>query len=72
MTGLLRRIRGIIGTGLTWAVGWTGLFGLIGAVFGAYSVPRLALVGGFTGLVAGGAFAAILHHVGRSSGRACR
>ena len=26
MKGFLRRLRGIIGTGLTWAVGWIGLF----------------------------------------------
>jgi hypothetical protein len=58
--GLLRRLRGIIGTALTWAAGWAGFFGVVGLVFGANSVPRLALVGAFTGLVAGGAFAVIL------------
>jgi hypothetical protein len=60
MKKFLRRLRGIIGTGLTWALGWAGIFGVAGAIFGAYSVPRLALVGGFTGLIAGGAFAVIL------------
>ena len=60
MKGFLRRFRGIIGTGLTWALGWAGIFAVVGLVFGAYSVPRLALVGGFVGLAAGGAFAVIL------------
>ena len=60
MKQFLRRLRGIIGTGITWAIGWAGIFGVVGAIFGAYSVPRLALVGGFTGLIAGGAFAVIL------------
>jgi hypothetical protein len=27
MRGFLRRLRGIVGTGLTWAVGWAGLWG---------------------------------------------
>jgi hypothetical protein len=66
MKQFLRRLRGIIGTGLTWAVGWAGLFGVVGAIFGAYSVPRLALVGGFTGLIAGGAFAVVLSITERS------
>jgi hypothetical protein len=60
MKGFLRRLRGIIGTGLTWAVGWAGIFGVLGLIFGAGSVPRVALLGAFTGLIAGGAFAVIL------------
>ena len=60
MRGLLRRLRGIIGTGLTWAVGWAGIFAVAGVIFGAGSVPGVAVVFGFTGLVAGGAFAVIL------------
>ena len=65
MRGFLKRLRGIIGTGLTWAVGFAGIFAVVGFIFGAYSVPRLALVGGFVGLVAGGAFAVILSIVER-------
>jgi len=60
MKGLLRRLRGIIGTGLTWAVGWAGIFSVLGVIFGAGSVPGVAVVFGFTGLVAGSAFAVIL------------
>jgi hypothetical protein len=29
MKKFLRRLRGIIGTGLTWAVGWAGLWGIV-------------------------------------------
>jgi hypothetical protein len=60
MKGFLRRLRGVIGTGLTWALGWAGFFGVLGVIFGAYSVPRLALVGGFMGFIAGSAFGVIL------------
>ena len=60
MKAFLKRLRGIIGTGLTWALGWAGLFGVAGAIFGAYSIPRLAFIGGFMGLIVGGAFAVIL------------
>jgi multisubunit Na+/H+ antiporter MnhB subunit len=60
MKGLLRRLRGIIGMGVTWAVGLAGLFTLAGLVFGGTFVPGLAFTGGFVGLVAGGAFAVIL------------
>jgi hypothetical protein len=60
MKGLLRRLRGIIGTGLTWAVGWAGIFSVLGVIFGAGSIPAVAVVGAFTGLVSGGAFAVIL------------
>ncbi|MGD2121590.1 MAG: hypothetical protein PVJ76_07590, partial [Gemmatimonadota bacterium] len=60
MKGFLRRIRGILGMGVTWAVGLAGLLTLAGFVFGGTFVPGLALTGGFVGLVAGGAFAVIL------------
>ena len=60
MKRFLRRLRGIIGTGATWALGWAAFFGVGGAIFGAYSVPRLAVVGGFMGLIAGSAFGVIL------------
>jgi len=60
MKGFLRRLRGIIGMGVTWAAGLAGLFSLAGLVFGGRFVPGLALTGGFLGLVGGGAFAVIL------------
>jgi hypothetical protein len=40
--GLLRRLRGVIGTGLTWAVGWVSLFG-------AYLLARMAIGAGLEG-----------------------
>ena len=60
MKEFLRRLRGIIGMGVTWAVGLAGLFTLAGLVFGGAFVPGLALTGGFLGLVAGGGFAVIM------------
>ena len=70
MKVFLKRLRGIIGTGLTWAVGWMGLIGLV--VF-----PVLALLGnpifsdfglylknvfivGQLGFIAGGSFGLVL------------
>jgi hypothetical protein len=65
----LRIIRGVVGTGLTWAVGWAGLFGvvLLGmASFGllegwdlGYTLASLLKVGG-AGFAAGGAFGVVL------------
>lgn len=62
MKGFLRRLRGIIGTGLTWAFGWAGVtvaLNLIGGVplqfFG-----DMAISGLIRGFIAGGAFAVIL------------
>jgi hypothetical protein len=60
MRQLIRRLRGVIGTGLTWALGWAGFSAVVGAIFGAFSIPRLALVGGAMGFIAGGAFGLIL------------
>jgi len=60
MSDFLRRIRGVIGTGVIWALGWAGIFGVLGAILGAYSVPRLAFIGGFMGFIAGSAFGVIL------------
>ena len=70
MKGFLKRLRGLIGVGLTWAVGWMGLVGLV--VF-----PVLALLGnpifsdfglylknvfivGQLGFIAGGSFGLVL------------
>ena len=69
MKGFLRRLRGIIGTGLTWAVGWAGLWGaflLVLRAFGAEvewglipTLQSLYHVGTF-GFFAGSAFGVIL------------
>ena len=69
MKNFFRRIRGIIGMGLTWAVGWAVLWGapvLIAAGFGAFEglTPRMFLVGALfvagCGFISGGAFGMIL------------
>ena len=75
MNQFLRRIRGIVGTGLAWAVGWGGLFGAIilgvilwGAVFGPDDAleglelfPLLKMVygAGQVGFLGGCAFGAV-------------
>jgi len=62
MNQLLRRIRGIIGTGLTWAAAWIGLGAGLGALAGfplTYLV-RIALTNSVGGFIAGTAFATIL------------
>lgn len=62
MRTFLRKLRGIVGTGLTWAAGWGVLFGGIFASLGSPLGAVLeAVVGGaFLGLFAGGSFAIIL------------
>jgi len=69
MKGFLRRLRGIIGTGLTWAVGWAGLYGgflLAAWAFGAeaqwelWPVLRLVFNVGTYGFLAGSTFGVIL------------
>ena len=62
MDKLLRRARGIIGTGLTWAAAWIGLGGLLGAAIGfpLSSVFRMALSNSVGGFIAGASFAVIL------------
>jgi len=59
MKGFLRRLRGVIKTGLTWAVGWAGFFAVVGAILET-NVPRAVFIGGFMGLIVGGAFSVIL------------
>jgi hypothetical protein len=67
MKGFLRRLRGIIGTGLTWAVGWAGLWcayflvlaglGLVGEgvmSFPVFLVTTIFIAG--WGFIAGGLF----------------
>ena len=69
MKGFIRRIRGLIGTGLTWAVGWAVLWGatiLIAAGFGAFEglTAGMFLIGALfvagCGFFAGSAFGMIL------------
>ena len=59
---VLRRIRGVIGTGLTWAVGWagvvTGAVALLGVDLGA--LPGVALYQAIGGFFAGAGFALVL------------
>jgi len=62
MRNFLRRLRGIIGTGLTWAVGWAGVtvaLNLLGGVPLRY-IGLIAVSGVVRGFIAGGAFAVIL------------
>ena len=75
MKGFLKRLRGVIKTGLTWAVAWGGLFGAIilgfilwGAVFGPDDAleglelfPLLKMVygAGQVGFLGGCAFGAV-------------
>jgi hypothetical protein len=70
MKQFLRRLRGIIGTGLTWAVGWMGLIGLVVfpvlALFGAPIFSDFGLylknvfIVGQLGFIAGGSFGLVL------------
>lgn len=62
MRKILRRLRGILGTGLVWATGWVGANALLCLVSGVplqYLLP-LSVTAFFQGFVAGGAFATIL------------
>jgi len=58
----VRRLRGIFGTGLTWAFGWAGVtlaLNLLGGV-PFHFIGQIALSGLARGFIAGGAFAVIL------------
>ena len=62
MKGFLRRLRGIVGTGLTWALGWAGATTVFSVILGA-PLGRLvgvATTGAIFGFIAGGTFAVIL------------
>jgi hypothetical protein len=68
MTTLLRRLRGMLGTGITWAVGWAIVMFIIGTIIGIADPAaidpgeepwRLGAVVGFVGFLSGAAFAAI-------------
>jgi hypothetical protein len=59
---ILRRLRGILGTGLTWAVGWVGLNAILSLAAGVplrFLAP-LSVTAFFQGFIAGGAFATVL------------
>ena len=62
MGKFLRRLRGIFGTGLTWAVGWAAFTVGTNLLFGIplRFVGLLAVSGVVRGFIAGGAFAVIL------------
>jgi len=62
MKRILRKIRGMIGTGLTWAAAWIGLGAVLGALAGfpMGSLFRLALSNSVGGFIAGASFALIL------------
>jgi hypothetical protein len=67
MKGFLRRLRGILGTGLTWAVGWPIVnlaFGLLVGLPPRFLGP-IAISSLFSGFLAGGTFAVILSIVER-------
>lgn len=62
MKGFLRRLRGIVGTGLTWAIGWAGSTTVFSVILGT-PLSRLAGVaatGAIFGFIAGGTYAVIL------------
>lgn len=74
MVTLLRRVRGLLGTGLTWATMWAALGALAGIVvaivapeqLGAGETPlRMAWILGVAGFVSGSAFAVMLSQLER-------
>lgn len=68
----LRRVRGVIGMGLTWAVGWFGAAGILSAVglFGDLGLLRVyvvvAALWGVVGFVGGSIFSVVLGIAERS------
>ena len=70
MNKWLQRIRGAVGVGLTWAVGWGVVGGLLGLFFLALgSGPAIALAlftdSALTGFLLGGCFSVVLALEGR-------
>ncbi len=66
MSKWLKRVRGAVGIGLTWAVAW----GFVGALLGLSLVGPVAIVGvsllfALYGLICGGAFSVVLGLAGR-------
>jgi hypothetical protein len=68
MDSLLQKLRGMLGVGVTWAVGWAVVMFIIGSIIGVVDPDsidageepwRLALLVGFVGFLSGTAFAAI-------------
>lgn len=60
MMGLLRKLRGVIGTGVSWAVAWTGVGAILHLLNGGMVSPTLSLelIGfSFLGFVGGSLFA---------------
>ncbi|MFG1691336.1 hypothetical protein ACGF5M_04200 [Gemmatimonadota bacterium] len=67
MGRFLRRLRGIIGTGVTWAVGWAGVSAVAALLVGDLaSLFEIAALFGITGFIAGCSSATVLsiqeHH----------
>ncbi len=62
MKKILKRIRGIIGTGITWALGWTGVLSALHFIMGAplQYIGQTIITGLIWGFVAGGSFAVVL------------
>lgn len=69
MESLLRKLRGMLGVGLTWGVGWAIVMFIIGSIIGVVDPDsidageepwRLAGLVGAVGFISGAAFAAIL------------
>ena len=56
----LRRIRGAIGMGVTWAVAWSAAGAVTRWVFGVNTDAPLPLIFGLFGLIAGVVFSAVL------------
>src|SRR4051812_24235632 len=60
MNTLGRRIRGVLGMGLTWAVAWGAVGGIPRWVFGFNTDAPLGLVFGVLGFLAGVTFSGLL------------
>ena len=68
MNSLLRKLRGMLGVGITWAVGWAIVMFIIGSIIGVVDPDaidpgeepwRLALMVSTVGFISGSAFALI-------------